>query len=412
MIRKLKARFIALSMVSLLALLALMVTGMNLLNYRLLVRRAAGILSVISEHSGAFPSTKENQPGTRTPNRLSPETPYEIRYFSVYLNPGQDTAKANTSHIAAVDEAEAIRLAHLVLSSGKEQGFIGEYRYVIRPVFSGKRVCFLDCGRNLASFRDSLGTSILIALVSYGVVFVIAVLMAGRIVRPIARNEEKQHRFITDAGHELKTPLTIISANVDLLETDVEPDNESIADIREQVRRLRSLTENLTLLSRTEETGDQLGKIEFPLSDRVAEIAQPFAPLFASQGKALQMQIQPGISYSGSEQAITQLVTLLLDNSLKYSADGGTTILTLDEHHRSVLLCVENPIVEPLPQEQLSRIFDRFYRMDASRNSSTGGHGIGLSVAKAIAEAHRGRISACIPGEKNFRITVELPRII
>ena len=233
-------------------------------------------------------------------------------------------------------------------------------------------------------------------------------ILSGRIIRPIAESYAKQRQFITDAGHEIKTPLTVIAANVDLLASEI-GENECLDDISEQTRRLRSLTDELVTLSRMEESERVGTRVEFPISELVTEAASPFRSVAAGQGKELRLDIQPMLTLCGDGEEVRRLVGILLENALKYSPEGSTVSLGLARQGRQAVLTVENRSVLPIDRSQLDRVFDRFYRTDASRNSETGGHGIGLSIAKAIAVLHGGRIRASSEDGSSFRVTVSLP---
>lgn len=223
----------------------------------------------------------------------------------------------------------------------------------------------------------------------------------------MAESYEKQRRFITDAGHELKTPLTIIGADLDLVEPELEG-NEWLQDIRCQVRRLAGLTQDLIYLSRMEEETPPIQPIEFPLSDLTEEMAQSFQGLAKAQGKGLVLSIQPMLSYTGDENAIRQLLSILLDNALKYTPDDGEVEIALKKEGRMIRLSVSNTIDRPMEREMLDRLFDRFYRGDQSRSSQTGGYGLGLSIAKGIVLAHRGKIRAESSGA-SLSVIVSLP---
>ncbi len=407
MIRKLKIKFVALAMTALFALLAVIVVGMNLINYHSVVQEADAVLSVLSQNKGAFPDFGSG-PNNHLPPNMSPETPYESRYFSVFLNESGEVVLTDTSKIASVDSEAAAAYARTIVEKQSVQGFLDEYRYIFRSEPNGFRITFLDCGRSLASFRKFLVASTGMALMGYVVVFFVIFFFAGRIIRPIAESYDKQKRFITDAGHEIKTPLTIISANVDILEMEL-GENESLADIRQQTERLRSLTDDLVMLTRMEEPGNTMQKIDFPLSEVVAEAAHPFRTLAIQQGKEFVCHIQPMLSLNGNDKAIQQLVAILLDNALKYSPYGGTIALNLIKQNKVVHLSVFNTAATEIKRESLGRVFDRFYRTDASRSSETGGHGIGLSIAKAVVTAHGGKIQAGTQDGRSFQITVVLP---
>ena len=209
------------------------------------------------------------------------------------------------------------------------------------------------------------------------------------------------------AGHEIKTPLTIINANVDLLELDEE--KEELTEIRQQTKHLTELTNDLVLLSKMEEPGHTLQKIDFPLSDLLSETAASFRAPAAEKDIALDIHVEPDITLNGSPDSVRQLISLLLDNSVKYAPSDSTITLSLTTHRKTAVLCVGNKTKDTIKSDDLSRIFDRFYRTDTSRNSETGGHGIGLSIAKAITQAHGGSIFASTKGGTDFSITVRLP---
>jgi signal transduction histidine kinase len=210
----------------------------------------------------------------------------------------------------------------------------------------------------------------------------------------MAESYEKQKRFITDAGHELKTPLTVINANTDILEMEIGEKNESLEDIRQQIRRLTKLTNDLVLLARMEEAEGKLQKLPLPLSELTAEAVHPFRALAQAQHKHLTCHIAPMVTVSGCAKDVTQLVTILMDNALKYTPEGGSVTVDLEVTGKNARLSLVNTTGETLSQGDLEHLFDRFYRPDASRNSATGGHGIGLSVAKAIVHNHGGKIRA------------------
>lgn len=292
MIRKLKTKFIVLAMTALFALLAVIVAGMNWINYHSVVRDADMLLSILSQNKGAFPDFGSG-PNHPLPPNMSPETPYESRYFSVFLNASGEVVNTETSKIASVDSETAAEYAQTVMERQNGQGFIQEYRYVLRSELNGCRITFLDCGRDLAAFRNFLLASCGMAFIGYVVVFFVIFFFAGRIIRPIAESYEKQKQFITDAGHEIKTPLTIINANVDILEMEL-GENESLTDIQQQTERLKSLTNDLVMLARMEEAGNTMPKIEFPVSEVVAETARPFRALAIQQGKEFVCSIRVG----------------------------------------------------------------------------------------------------------------------
>lgn len=409
MIRKLRIKLVAVSMLSLLLVLGLIIGTVNILNYRDIVSEADGTLALLADNGGAFPKRENGfpAPGASGPGKHgSPELPYESRYFCVTLDAGGETVSVDTGKIAAVDSSAAVRIARRAWERGKTQGFSGDYRYIRSEQESGTMLIFLDCGRSLDTFRTFLFTSCGISALGLLAVLGLMLLFSGRIIKPVSESYEKQKRFITDAGHEIKTPVTIIGADAQVLEMEG-GDSEWLRDIQLQTKRLTDLTNDLIYLSRMEEASVQGQKIEFPISDLTAETAQSFQAPARLQDKRLTLCIQPMLSLRGDEKAIRQLLSILLDNALKYSPVGGDIRLALDKRGRNLRLTVENTTQAPLP-DKLETLFDRFYRADASRSSQVGGYGLGLSIAKAIVDAHKGKIEATAP-EGMLRITATFP---
>lgn len=411
MIKKLRFKFVAIAMLSLFAVLAVIIAAVNVVSYNSIVHSADEVLSLLSSGEGRFPLRDgpmipgEPFPGDRFAE-ARPELRYESRFFSVLIDESGAVTATDTDFIAAVDKNTAADMAQRVFSSGKASGFTGNYRYHVFPDGSSTRIIFLDCTRDLSTFRRFLLISCGISLAGLAAVFVLIMLLSGYIVRPVSESYEKQKRFITDAGHEIKTPITIIDADAEVLEMDM-PDNEWLQDIRKQVKRLSSLTNDLIYLSRMEEERPQLQSIDFPLSDVVAETAGSFAAPAVTQNKTLHTDIQPMLTKHGDEKAVRQLVSILLDNALKYSPENSRIDLTLKQQGKTVVMTISNETLEDISKENLSHMFDRFYRVDPARHSH--GYGIGLSIAKAIVNAHKGKIAATATDNSTLTITVILP---
>lgn len=336
---------------------------------------------------------------------ITEETPYETRFFSVLLAEDGTLLSADTGSIAAIDETKAAEMAAEVQGRTKN-AFYDSYRYSVSDTDSGDLVIFVDCSRSLGTFRTFLFASILISLIGTFCVFLLIVAFSSVILRPISESYEKQKRFITDASHEIKTPLTIIDANTEILEMD-KGEDEWTQSIHRQVSRLRELTNHLVALSRMEEENRQVPRVDFSLTDAVAESTEPFAASAAAAGITLRTRIEEGITLNGVESEIRQLVSILLDNAVKYTPEGGSIQISLQRKGRQSLLQVENTAPD-MKEGDHDDLFGRFTRADSSRNSSTGGFGIGLSMAHAIVEEHKGRIKALSPEDGIFRITATL----
>jgi signal transduction histidine kinase len=313
----------------------------------------------------------------------------------------------DTVSIAAVDTSTAAKMAISVFKRGHERGFVDNYRYLRCPISAGVRYIFLDCERSLSTFHSFMLYSIIFSVVGLIAVFFLLLLFSGRIVHPVSESYEKQKQFISDAGHELKTPLTIISADTELIEME-NGSNEWLDDIQKQIDRLTSLTGDLIRLSKLDEGADSTKMIEFPISDVIAETIHSFFSIAKTQEKTITADIAGMLSFCGDEGSIRKLVSILLDNALKYSPTGSTVSITFEKHRRNLRLVVKNPGAN-MNEEQLSHIFERFYRTEESRGSGKSGYGIGLSIARAIVTAHKGKISAKIEDGNILAITVLLP---
>lgn len=407
MIKKLKIKFIVLGTSVLFALLAAIVFAMNLVNYRSMINEADGIISLISENNGAFPDNF--QPSNMVSIRISTETAYESRFFSIAFDKNGNITDVNTNQIMSVDSGTAVKYGYKIYESGSKNGFLGIYRYVVTQDHDNTIVTFLDCDRRLSYYNNFLSTSLIMAAIGLVAGFLIIFIFSGRIVRPVAESYKKQKQFITDAGHEIKTPLAIINANVDLLEMESDEENESLVDIRNQVERLRILTDDLIMLSKIEEGGQIMNMANFSLSDTVNESADSFYALAESQNKNIVCNIAPDICICGDKKYILQLNNILIENAIKYSSPSTDITVSLTKNGKYAELSIHNFTETEVDGSKLNSIFDRFYRTDSSRNSETGGYGIGLSVAKGIVSSHGGKISAATSDGHDFKITAVFP---
>lgn len=413
MIKKIRTKFILAAMSALLIVLTIIVGSVNIVNYRNIVNDADTTLTLLKKNEGKFPVQKGKKDGytmTHDPKGrtkvMSPELPYESRFFSVTLS-GGTVVSYDTEHIAAIDENDASQLALDIYAQNKESGFSGNYRYIVSTHNDRTQIIFLDCTGDLSTFRSFLFTSCGISAAGLAAVFVLMLLFSNYIIKPLAESYEKQKRFITDAGHEIKTPITIIDADTEVLEADIK-DNEWLQDIRKQTKRLSSLTNDLIYLSRMDEEQVRIQTIDFPMSDMVSETAQSFQSIATTCNKTLITDIEPMITVNGDENSLRKLVSILLDNALKYASINGTISLSLKKTGKAVNLIVTNP-ADNVSKGNLNYLSDRFYRTDKSRNSEISGYGIGLSMAKAIVTVHKGKLNIYSPDGASVVINIQLP---
>lgn len=404
MIKKLRMKFIAIAILSTVLVLFIILGIINLLNYREAVERTDVVLELLLENQGRLP--KDSYKIAKKKNSaITPELSFESRYFSVYVSKNGQIEQMDLGNIAAVDEEMAQEYVQKVQTSSKEKGFISNYRYAIEKTSEGTRIIFFDCTRYMESFERFLVTSIFVSVCGVAAIFILVVCLSKKAIEPVLESYEKQKRFITDAGHEMKTPLTIIDADASVLEMEYGT-NEWLQDIQAQTKRMTRLTKDLIYLSKMEEN-TKLQMIDFPLSEVILEVAQSFQSLAVVQKKKFVLKVEPMLSLLGDEKAIRQLISILLENALKYSGENGTIKLTAEKKGKNIYIMVYNT-AHFIKRKNLEQLFDRFYRTDESRNSQTGGYGIGLSIAKAVVSAHKGKITASTQDEKSLLITVIL----
>ena len=425
MIDKLRKRFIRITMLSVTGVLVVLMTAINLFNFVSADRSAGQRLELLASGGGAFPAganeqlpkTADQPMGDQPPaeksqkkkteeKKLSPEAPYETRFFCVTLNAAGEATWVKTDYIAAVQPDEAVAMAQGLQAAGKTHGYSGSYKYLAQTLDDGSaRYIFLDCTRSLNSFRSFLGISALVSLGGLGAVLLLVVLLSRRAIRPMAESYEKQNQFITDAGHEIKTPLTIIDSCTEVIEME-QGESKWTQGIRGQVRRLTALTASLVSLTRMDEAEGYLDMQELALTEVVDDALEPFTLLAQSRGLALQRELQSDLHLRGNEAALRQLCSILADNAVKYARKDTTISFRLRQKGRRVYLSCENQ-AEGLTRGSYDWLFDRFYRADASR-SQVQGYGIGLSLARAIVTAHGGKISAESPDGASLVVTAVL----
>lgn len=419
MIRDLRKKFILVAMLSTMLVLTAIMGVVNFSNYREMLDRADEMTALLEQNDGKFPEepSRHEQDDTETPpakpendekdkSRFSVETPFETRYFTVTVDENGEVTDCDLDRIAAVDEETAEEYTQTAQQKNKTTGFQGIYRYRVTETEDGAKYVFLDCRREISNFRTVLVTTISVSLLGLAAVFVLVVIFSRMVFRPVEESIQKQKRFITDASHELKTPLTIIDANTEVMEME-SGESQWTKSTRKQIQRLSGLVQQLVTLSRLDEEKGLEEKCEFNLSEAVSECVQPYESLAQTREKNLTLNIEEDITYTGDERSIRQLAGILMDNAVKYSSENGNITLTLKKKGKKIFLEVYNDAGD-LPQGKLDVLFERFYRLDSSRNSGTGGSGIGLSVAKAIVQAHKGKITTENKNGRGLTITVIL----
>ena len=418
--RRLRRKFILVAMGAVTVVLTLIIAGINIVNYSHVCKMADARLDYIlagkdgidwGDEPKAEPANGkdagDSQAGVRIRHfeGMTAESPFDTRYFTA----GQ-VADVNTARIAAVGAKRAASIAARLHAKGWTSGFSGNYRYTTDVQDDEITYVFVDCSRELASFHSFLSASVAISCIGWLAVLAIVAGASGAVIRPMVESYSKQKRFITDASHEIKTPLAVIDAANEVQEIE-SGESEWTQSIHEQVARLTALTERLVFLARMDEGSAGFTMTSIDLSEAVDKAAAPFESVAVSRGKRLSTSIACGVRAHADAAAVAQVVELLLDNATRYASEGSVIELSLRAVSRvqgkgATELVVSNAVDE-LPEGDLDRLFDRFYRADVSRSSKTGGSGVGLSVVRAIAEAHGG--SATVSGhDHQITFTVRL----
>ena len=398
MIYKLQKKFILISTASVLLVVALVFSVMLMLNVSSMNRNMDMLADRVSEGGGRFPGSFGDMiPPDKTPPRneqgfdfITPETPFATRHFTVYFDKNGSVSQTFMESIFSIPEEKAIEYAESVIEKGNERGWIYNYRYKVFATNMGYGVVLVDGSMNRSMLMQSVMIAGTVLLVCAALVLILIFLLSKKAVKPIAESYEKQKQFITDANHELKTPLTLILANLDIAEAELGK-NEWLEDIRSEGNRMTELVNQLVALSRMDEESHSTNVSEVELSELVGDIVSEFEPIAKYREKILKANIDKGIVYAGDETLLYRLLGILMDNAIKYCDNCGEISLSLHKGRR-IVLTIENTYTS-VGETELHRLFDRFYRADKARKF-TGGYGIGLSMAKAIVEIHKGEISA------------------
>lgn len=458
MIKKLRRQFIIIAMASMGAVLALIIIVINVSNYRSMMKTIKQRMAIvwdmedgdmfsfpgrpgfdsdsdIEENAKSLPSSNDaeniDSESTESPaatesnmkpfrddskkpsedgflGRMNNESRFDTRYFVVDFDSDGNYSSSDVSRIASIDSDSAKSYAASVYEKKKTSGLTDGLYYEKSEDSDGSvTIIFLDVSRELSSFRSYLFISILTSAVGALAVYILILVFSRRVMKPVAESYEKQKRFITDASHEIKTPLAIIGANTEVIEME-SGENEWTKSINHQIKRLSSLVEKMVFLSKMDEEGASLQMIDFDVSAAVLETADSFDAVAESKGFHYEKNIEENLSYHGDKDRIVQLTSLLLDNSMKYCSENGTIKISLSKGRKKGIIISVYNTCESISKGNNDVLFERFYRADESRNSKTGGHGIGLSVVRAIAEAHHGEAHAFSEDGKSILFTIKL----
>jgi len=403
MIKTLKRRFVIFTMTAVTCLLLFIVLAINGLNWMMLERESDTVLETLVDADGAFHKMDFDRPPPFF-RPLDMDRMRASRFFIVRSDPSGNIVDVNIDQISAIDGETAKNYALEVLKTDDTSGRVHGYKFAVKQMGPGQLMFFMDTSEQSENFRMVLFASTAIAVLCWVILLIIVILLSGKVIRPVLVGMEKQKQFITNAGHEMKTPLAIIQSNNDTMAL-IHGENKYNVHIRNQTKRLNVLMSNLLTLAKLDE--------EIPLPTEtvnISEIANELLPVYEDDAQTrnlhFDVQIEPDIMIQTNKDSFRQLLTILLDNALKYTPDSGYIRLSLARDGRHFQIIMENncdPSLEPDPE----RLFERFYRGDAARTQKkeSSGYGIGLSAARAICENFGGKLTAEYSSADSIRFT-------
>ena len=409
MLKKLRWRFILAAMGAFFAVIVLIAFLVNFFTYAVITNRVDQSIEMIA--SSDFRSPRDMMPeprggGNPFEGRPDMEASYMMRFFIVRVEESGDATYISTDFVASIDAGTAVEYANKALAKRSDAGYIGNYRYA-KIDNSGETVLiFLNASRELQFARTLCLLTIEISLASLILVFILVVIFSKKAIRPIENNIKQQKQFITDASHELKTPLTSISTSLDVI-TAEHGEDEWTDNIKKQTGRMTKLVSELVTLSRLDEDIPLPNKERFSLSNAAWETVDIYQSQAKGRGKKMTIDIAENVEIFGDKSAVQQMLSVLLDNAVRYSNDEGEIRFSVYTKKNKARIEVYNTCDYDTPPD-VNRLFDRFYRPDGSRSSETGGTGVGLAIAQAVAESHGGTIKAICPDGKSMTIKVTI----
>ena len=396
-IRRLRRQFILLATLAIVIIVFGALGLINLMGYYGMRSHCLDTMTYITQNGGSLPSRIRGEDSSFWNSQFgaswaedTPESPYLIRYFSIRLDSENRITGANVKNIVAFSEDQAIEFARTALSSPSEYGFLqknkARYGYMkTATADGGTLIVILDCTREFSDVHAFFSYSLWFGLICIFLYVLIFAVLSNRAIAPFVRNMENQKRFITNASHELKTPLAIISVNAEAMEM-MNGKNQWTEGILKQVHRMSGLIGHLILLSKAGETTKaQLSLVPFDLKKLLLQSKEDFQLLAKDNGKELTLSCDEGGTVTTDEKILNEIIHILLDNAVKYCDDGGTIAMTAVKGKKkgTILLSISNDYKDGA-HEDYSRFFERFYRDDESHNSKKAGYGIGLSIAKEL----------------------------
>jgi signal transduction histidine kinase len=401
-IKRLRHRFIFLATAAVIIIVAGALGLINTIGYLSMRSNCMDVLIYISQHGGDVSRHERPQDTSWLTDagqmNDTPEFSYQTRFFSVRTDKDGYVENINIKNISAFSEDEAVQYARTTAAQGQKEGFFeksrANYGYVITPQEDGGHlIVIMDCTRDFRAAHAFLLYSFWFGVLCIVLYILIFAAMSKKAVAPFVHNMESQKRFITNAGHELKTPIAIISANTEAIEL-MNGKSQWTGSILKQVRRLSNLINDLIMLSKMDEHArDELQLVQLNAMTVVQSVVESFQSMMDDQSKTMTSELEADVCLRSDAKILYELVNILVDNAVKYCDDGGTVKVSLHsgKKHRGAVIMVANDYADG-SEVDYERFFERFYRNDESHNSKKAGYGIGLSMAQELVKLLQGHL--------------------
>ena len=407
MFKQLQKSFVKSAMLSFTAVLLVVLVAVNVVNYRQTVNQVDRLGTMLVNNDGTFPDAPEGgmapkehpEHGMPKGMEFRKDDQMATRYAVVRVANGT-VQSVDRTHLVSLDE-EALKELGLRIAQGTStKGWEGSLRYQVAKTDAGTMVVLVDANKETQQISRLMMVTGAVFVLCLAVVYVLVRLVSKRAIRPFVENVERQQQFIANASHEIKTPLAVLSANTDLLAM-MGTEAKFVDSNKRQIKRLNSLVEQMLLLSRYDEGEATATKEEVDLVAVTKDIVEEILPVLNEKGLQVEFTGEAQTIITTNKSAMTELIRILLDNAMKYTV--GEPVITIEAKRNQ--LAIGNA-TEPMTKEQVSQIFDRFYRVDSSRNRTTGGSGLGLSIAQKIAETNDVQLTAELTSETQIRFVI------
>ena len=401
MIKDLQKKFILVAMLAIIIVTGSLFGLIIAENYSNTTRQMDALLDLITNNNGVVPEYRPRDDALA--DVVTKETQFSTRYFIIRTNDAGEIVETDMRSIAAIGQEEASHMLKEVFNQHKDRVYYKNYRYKIEKKDNGKWIAFLDCTLQLNAIKSLINQSLIIIFVGMIVIFILVSIYSKRALAPVIENIEKQKQFITNAGHELKTPVAVIMANADVMEMTSTENLEWIRSIKKQASRLDVLIKSLLSLCSIQGKENKMNYTSFSIKQVIEEEIVEFKAI--AKDKEIEYNPKVDIKMYADINSIKQLVTILLDNALKYTPENGEIKIITEKQGKNVKMQFMNDCEDPY-KVNTTKMFDRFYRGDLSRSKAKEGYGIGLSIAQSIVEAHKGKIYARILKGKMICFTI------